>query len=135
METRTAEAGTFKAALKIKAEHVCSHQDPLGFNQFCTSTCGDLQDSRCKALPLYPKPGSDCAVSSAVQPAVRAAGILQQVSQAGLHVLQADLWGRQVWTKEVDFKPKTYSFFWASDAIACARSSAGTLTLLKALQP
>ena len=118
---------------------MCLHQDLLRIDHSCTSICGDFQDSRCEALPLYPKHGSDCAVSSALQPAempaVQTAGILQQVSQAGLHVLQADLWGRQVWTKEVDFEPKTYSFFWASDAIACARSSAGTLTLLKALQP
>ena len=50
-------------------------------------------------------------------------------------MLQADLWGRQIWAKEVGFKHKTYSFFWATDKIACARSSAGTLTLMKALQP
>ena len=78
-------------------------------------------------------------MSSAVQPpdrpAVVTAGASQQVSQAVLRMLQADLWGRQVWAKEVGFKPKTYSFFWATDAIACARSSAGTLTLMKALQP
>ena len=51
----------------------------------------------------------------------------------GMGALQVDFLGRQVWQKEVGFKPKTYSFFWASSAIACARSSAGTLTLMKAL--
>ena len=47
--------------------------------------------------------------------------------------MQVDFLGRQIWQKEVGFRQKTYSFFWASSAIACARSSAGTLTLMKAL--
>ena len=48
--------------------------------------------------------------------------------------LQVDLFGRQIWEREVGFKSKTYSFFYATDGIACARSSAGTLTLMKALR-
>ena len=48
--------------------------------------------------------------------------------------LQVDFLGRQIWQKEVGFKEKTYSFFWATAVIACARSSAGTLTLMKALR-
>jgi len=48
--------------------------------------------------------------------------------------LQVDLFGRQIWEKEVGFKPKTYSFFCTTDGIACARSSAGTLMLMKALR-
>ena len=48
--------------------------------------------------------------------------------------MQVDLLGRRIWQKEVSFSQKTYSFFWASSAIACARSSAGTLTLLKTLR-
>ena len=54
-------------------------------------------------------------------------------SQEKSGAMQVDFLGRQIWQKEVGFKRKTYSFFWASGAIACARSSAGTLTLLKAL--
>lgn len=42
--------------------------------------------------------------------------------------------GSQIWAKQVGFKPKTYSFFWATPDIACARSSAGTLTLMKSLR-
>ena len=57
------------------------------------------------------------------------------VFMCALHdALQVDFLGRQIWQKEVCFRGKTYSFFWATDMIACARSSAGTLTLMKALR-
>lgn len=46
---------------------------------------------------------------------------------------QVDLFGRPVWSKDVAFKPKTYSYFWMRDDVACARSSGGTLTLMKRL--
>lgn len=47
--------------------------------------------------------------------------------------MQVDLFGRSVWRKDVAFKPKTYSYFWLRDDVACARSSGGTLTLMRRL--
>ncbi|CAL8462757.1 g2290 [Coccomyxa elongata] len=46
---------------------------------------------------------------------------------------QVDLFGRCVWERDVAFKPKTYSYFWLRDDVACARSSGGTLTLMQRL--
>ena len=61
--------------------------------------------------------------------------LTDHVLTCALHdALQVDFLGRQIWQKEVGFKGKTYSFFWATDVIACARSSAGTLTLMKAMR-
>lgn len=44
-----------------------------------------------------------------------------------------DLFGRTVWTRAVGFKEKTYSYFWQRDEVVCARSSGGSLTLMKRL--
>ncbi|EIE26163.1 hypothetical protein COCSUDRAFT_40304 [Coccomyxa subellipsoidea C-169] len=46
---------------------------------------------------------------------------------------EVDLFGRSFWKKDVAFKPKTYSYFWLLDDVACARSSGGTLTLMQRL--
>ncbi|BDA50849.1 hypothetical protein COCOBI_17-0680 [Coccomyxa sp. Obi] len=46
---------------------------------------------------------------------------------------EVDLFGRCVWKRDVAFKPKTYSYFWQRDDVACARSSGGTLTLMQRL--
>jgi hypothetical protein len=47
---------------------------------------------------------------------------------------QVELLGRSIWKRDAGFKPKTYSFFWQRDEVACARSSGGSLTLMRRLQ-